>query len=350
MGKDLNPKVTVLMPVYNGERYLREAIESILSQTFHDFEFLIINDASTDGSVEIINSYSDPRIRLVHNKTNMGRCATPNKGLDLAKGEYLARMDCDDVCPSTRLEKQLIFLNAHPNVGVCGTWIKLFMGTDLIIKYPLTHEEIKCHMILGSQLAGASAMFRKKVFLAHHLYYDVNYKLAEDYELWTRCAFATRLANIPEILYEYRWHTEQISQTDSLGLDKYASDVRMKYLSVLIDITDENKALINELFFLKKYIPCMDKLDKGNEFMFYLSSENTKKLIFSVNIFNAFLSERWFELCNASCTLGYSVWDHYLRSELRHGNNISLKREFVLLVKCLLRYNKATKYQISKIL
>jgi glycosyltransferase involved in cell wall biosynthesis len=336
------------MPVFNGERYLREAIDSILAQTFHDFEFLIINDASTDGSVEIINSYSDPRIRLVHNETNLGRCATPNKGLDLAKGEYLARMDCDDTCLPTRLEKQVNFLNANPDVGVCGTWIKLFMGTDLIIKYPLTHEEIKCHMILGSQLAGASAMFRKGVFLAHHLYYDVNFKLAEDYELWTRCAFATRLANIPEILYEYRWHTEQISQTDPLGLDKYASHVRMKYLSVLIDITDEKETLINELIFLKKYIPGLDKLEKGNDLLCFLSSENKNKLIFSEDIFNAFLAERWFELCNASCSLGYSVWDHYLRSELRRGSSISLKRQLVLLLKCLLRHNKADRCEIKK--
>jgi len=341
MGNDLNPKVTVLMPVYNGERYLREAIDSILSQTFRDFEFLIINDASTDGSVQIINSYTDPRIRLVHNETNLGRCATPNKGLDLAKGEYLARMDCDDLCLPARLEKQVKFLNAHPDVGVCGTWIKLFMGTDLIIKYPLNHEEIKCHLLLGSQLAGASAMYRKKVFLANHLYYDLNYRLAEDYELWTRCVYATRLANIPEILYKYRWHPEQISQTDATGLNQYANAVRLRYLSVLLEITDENKAPINELVFLKQYMPTIEKLRQGNELFYQLRSENKKKLIFSEAIFNAFLAERWFELCNASCSLGYSVWNQYLKSELRLGSRISLKRELVLLLKCMLRYNKA---------
>lgn len=340
----MNPKVTVLMPVYNGERYLREAIDSILSQTFHDFEFLIINDASTDGSVGIINSYTDSRIRLVHNETNLGRCATPNIGLDLAQGEYLARMDCDDISLPTRLEKQAKFLNAHTDIGVCGTWIKLFMGADYIIKYPLTHEEIKCRLLLGSQLAGASAMLRKKVFLDHHLYYDVNCKLAEDYDLWTRCSYVTKLANIPEILYEYRWHAEQISQTDTHELDQYASDVRMKHLSTLFKITPENETLINELIFLKKYVPSIEKLIKGNELLCYLHSENTKKLIFSESIFNALLAERWFELCNASCSLGYSVWEHYLRSELRHGNNFSLKREFVLLLKCLLRYNKTHSY------
>ena len=329
------------MPVYNGQRYLREAIDSILLQTFRDFEFLIINDASTDGSVEIIKSYTDPRIRLVHNETNLGMSATPNKGLDLAQGEYVARKDCDDVSLPTRLEKLVRFLDAHPDVGVCGTWIKLFMGANYIIRYPLTHEEIKCHLILGSQLAGSSAMLRKQVFLDHNLYYDVNCKLAEDYELWTRCSNVTILANIPEILYEYRWHAEQISQTDAHALAKHASDIRMKYLSALIKITPENEPLINELIFLKQHIPSIDKVIKGNVLLHYLRSENTKNLIFSESVLNAFLAERWFELCNASCSLGYSVWNHYLRSELRHGSNISLKRELVLLLKCLLRYNKA---------
>lgn len=328
------------MPVYNGERYLREAIDSILSQTFRNFEFLIINDASTDGTVGIINSYTDPRIRLVHNKTNMGRCATPNKGLDLARGEYLARMDCDDISLPTRLEKQVAFLDAHPDVGVCGTWIKLFMGADYVIRYPLIHEEIKCHLLLGCQLAHSSVMFRKKVLLDHHLYYDDNYKPTEDYYLWTRCSNVTSLANIPEILVKYRWHAEQISQIDANTQDKHASDIRMKHLSLLFKITPKNEALINELIFLKQYIPSIDNLIKGNELLCYLHSENTKKLIFSESIFNALLAERWFELCNASCSLGYSVWEHYLRSELRHGNNFSLKREFVLLLKCLLRYNK----------
>lgn len=337
----MNPKVTVLMPVYNGERYLREAIDSILSQTFRDFEFLIINDASTDGSVGIINSYKDPRIRLVHNETNLDRCATPNKGLDLAQGEYLARMDCDDISLPMRLEKQVKFLDANPDVGVCGTWIKLFMDTDNIIKYPLTHEPIKCHLLLGCQLAHSSVMLRKKVFLDHHLYYDDNYKTAEDYELWIRCSNVTLLANIPEILVKYRWHAEQISQIGANTQNKLASDIRIKHLSLLFKITPENEALINELIFLKQYIPSIDKLIKGNELLCYLRSENTKKQIFSENIFDALLAERWFELCNASCSLGYSVWNQYLRSELRHGNDISVKRELVLLLKCLLRYKKA---------
>lgn len=336
----MSPKVTVLMPVYNGERYLREAIDSVLCQTFRNFEFLIINDGSTDGTVGIVNSFTDPRIRLVHNETNLGRCATPNKGLDMAQGEYIARMDCDDISLPTRLEKQVDFLNANPDVGLCGTWIRLFMGAENIIEYPLTHDAIKCQLLLGCQLAHSSVMLRKNVFTDHQLYYDVNCKLAEDYDLWTRSSYVTHLANIPEILVKYRWHTEQISQVEADALDKYSSDIRMRHLSTSLIITPENEARINELFYLKGYIPGEDKLIKGNELFCYLRSENNKKLVFSKGIFNSLLSDRWFELCNASCSIGYSAWENYLRSELRHSNNISLKRELVLLIKCLLRYKK----------
>ena len=114
-----NTKVTVLMPVYNGEIYLKQAIESILHQTLSDFEFLIINDGSTDASVEIIQSIKDPSIRLLHNRTNLTLVPTLNKGLELARGEYVARMDCDDISLPERLAKQVEFMDRFRDVGVC---------------------------------------------------------------------------------------------------------------------------------------------------------------------------------------------------------------------------------------
>jgi glycosyltransferase involved in cell wall biosynthesis len=126
MKSKLSPKVTVLMSVYNGEEHLREAIDSILNQTYKNFEFLIIDDGSTDGSVNIIRSYLDPRIRLIKNKKNIGITRSLNKGLKLARGEYIARMDDDDIAFPERLEKQVRFLNEHVNVGLVG-------GSDITI-------------------------------------------------------------------------------------------------------------------------------------------------------------------------------------------------------------------------
>jgi len=118
----VEPKVTVLMPVYNGERYLNEAVDSILGQTFTDFEFLIIDDASTDKTPEILRSYDDPRIRVVTNEENLGLSKSLNKGLALARGEFIARMDADDVSYPYRLQVQHEFMTQHPGAGVIGSW------------------------------------------------------------------------------------------------------------------------------------------------------------------------------------------------------------------------------------
>src|SRR2546423_6687976 len=120
----MRPRVSVLMPVYDVAKYLREAIDSILGQTFTDFEFIIIDDASTDRSAEIINSYNDPRIRFIQNEKNVGLIATLNRGLDLAYGEYLARMDQDDVSLPERLAKQVAFMETASDVAASGTWAR----------------------------------------------------------------------------------------------------------------------------------------------------------------------------------------------------------------------------------
>jgi glycosyltransferase involved in cell wall biosynthesis len=338
MVEDLNPKISVLMPVYNGERYLKQAIDSILSQTFRDFEFLIINDGSTDATVEIITSYTDTRIRLIHNDTNLGLIATLNRGLDLAYGEYIARMDCDDISLPKRLAKQVSFMDRNSDVGICGTWIQ-FIGSNRIKKYPLTHEAIKCNLLFDSSMAHPSVMIRKGMLIKHNLYYEINYQDAEDYKLWTRCVDVFKLANIPEVLVKYRLHVDQASKRNEHIQFKTRFQIHAEYLSLLYSINPENKDSVNKLLFLSYYVPSIDMLVQGHELLCRLYYENRRKLIFSEHEFNALLAERWFELCNASSSLGYSVWLHYLRSELRQASNLSLKQELKLLLKCLLRFN-----------
>ena len=120
-----NPKVAVLMSVYNGEKYLREAINSILSQTFNDFEFLIINDGSTDGTADILKSYTDSRIKIINNEKNIGLTKSLNKGLKIAKGEYIARQDADDISMPERLKEEVAFLEIHKDYAVVGTFVKI---------------------------------------------------------------------------------------------------------------------------------------------------------------------------------------------------------------------------------
>ncbi len=230
---DKNIKITVLMPVYNGEKYIYEAISSILNQTFTNFEFLIINDGSTDTSIEIIKSFKDPRICLVSNKKNLGLISTLNKGLDLAKGEYIARMDCDDISLSERLDRQVQFMDMHPEVGVCGTWF-MYMQTGQIIAHSISHEKIASYLFLNSPLAHSTVMIRTSVIRKTKFYYDLNYKHLEDYELWVRLSKDTRIINIPELLLKYRLHSEQICQKYSKIQFTNLKLIRIKQLKNLI--------------------------------------------------------------------------------------------------------------------
>src|SRR5262245_60726064 len=148
------PEITIIMPVYNGEAYLHEAIDSMLAQTCADFELLVLNDGSRDRSGEIARSYADPRVRLVENQANLGVVPTLNRGLDLARGAFIARMDADDRSLPERLARQLAFLRAHSEVGICGTWMEAIgEGAGYMWRYPADHERIRCALLFESALA-----------------------------------------------------------------------------------------------------------------------------------------------------------------------------------------------------
>ncbi len=216
------PKVTVLMPVYNGEEYLREAIESILGQSFTDFELLIINDGSTDRSVEIIQSYRDPRIRLVHNERNMGLVPTLNKGVKLANGEYIARMDADDISLPERFAKEVLFLDSHPLISVVSVKALLInaKGTEdglwLADKNTTTWSEIYQLLPKENCVVHPGVMIRKEVIANYG--FNPKQKDAEDYDLWLRIASdGHKIEKIDEELLKYRIHSNSITTISKTG-------------------------------------------------------------------------------------------------------------------------------------
>jgi len=204
------------MPIYNGEAFVAAAIESVLEQTFRDFEFLIIDDGSTDASVEIIEGYTDSRIRLIRNEHQIGQTRTLNRGLGLARGEYVARMDADDISLPTRLERQVGLMAANPDVGACGTWVATLGDREgEVWKYPESAGEIRCRLLFDSALAHPSVCMRRQAFARHSLQFDEAYPLAEDYQLWKMASDVFPLANIGEVLVRYRIHAESVSQRGS---------------------------------------------------------------------------------------------------------------------------------------
>jgi glycosyltransferase involved in cell wall biosynthesis len=212
-GEASSPLVTVLMPVHNSEAFVVDAIESILGQTFRDFEFLIIDDGSTDRSVEIVEGYADSRIRLVCNDHQLELVRTLNRGLDLAQGKYVARMDADDISLPERLERQVDFMETNPDVGICGTWL-VTMGDREggIWSYPEGAEEIRCRLLFHAPIGHPTVCMRREMLVRHGLRFDEGYPHAEDYEFWIRASGAFPLANLDSVLLRHRIHAGSVSQ------------------------------------------------------------------------------------------------------------------------------------------
>ncbi|UOQ98306.1 glycosyltransferase family 2 protein [Hymenobacter sp. 5317J-9] len=206
------PLVSVVMPVYNCAPYVTEAVMSILNQTFTDFELLIFNDGSTDGSGAVLRGFADPRIRLFDYAENVGYVAHLNHALELARGTYLARMDADDVADPDRLARQVALLQAHPEVGLCGTAYREFGSRQGLVAVPETDAEIRRWMLRSSPFGHPTVLLRKDVVLENCLRYDAAAMPAEDYRLWYELSRVTQLANLPEPLLAYRVHSTQTSQ------------------------------------------------------------------------------------------------------------------------------------------
>lgn len=213
------PKISVIMPVYNGEKYLKNSIESIISQTFVDFEFIIVNDGSTDKTEEIILSYKDPRIKYFQ-KNNSGIVDSLNLALEHAKGEYVARIDADDISDGSRLEVTYNYCKEH-DVVLLGTHAILIdeKGTESgeLTYPPLLSSEIRKYSILHNPFIHSSILIKRSVFDEVGKYKKL-YKHVEDYELWTRVIYKHKCENIPQDLLKYRIHSKQITKRFNLKM------------------------------------------------------------------------------------------------------------------------------------
>ncbi|NTW34221.1 MAG: glycosyltransferase, partial [Bacteroidetes bacterium] len=220
------PEVSVLIAVYNGEKFLTEAIESILQQTFTDFELIIINDGSTDKTKDIILSYNDDRIKYFENETNIKLIPTLNKGIDLACGKYIARIDADDIAMPNRLEVQYNYMEKHPEIGLCASWLKTIGdGEQKIVEFKSQHDEIRLELFFHSYMHHPTVMMRTSLFKENNIKYP-NALHAEDYALWVLLSEYTKFHVIPEVLLKYRVHDQNICVLNSDFQDKQSSLIR----------------------------------------------------------------------------------------------------------------------------
>jgi glycosyltransferase involved in cell wall biosynthesis len=222
MSNSQSPIVSVILPVYNAEKYLREAIDSILSQTFSDFELIIINDGSSDRSSEIACSYSDSRIIYIEQQ-NAGLAATLNRGIGIARGEFIARQDNDDISDNQRLRKQVDYLVNHPEVMLLGTGAEIIDENGLPTGRYLDHgskgKNLKFHMLFNNHFVHSSVMIRRTAFEKAGIYkLDPDY--FEDHNLWSRIARVAEIHNLPDRLLKYREVHSSMSRTTSDYMQK----------------------------------------------------------------------------------------------------------------------------------
>lgn len=244
-------KVSVIMPVYNGEKYLQEAIDSILNQTFSDFEFIIIDDGSTDNSWNIVqnNAEKDKRIVVVRNEKNLGICLTLNKGLKAAKGQYIARMDCDDISSSDRLAIQVNFMDEHPEYGAIGSDVRIF-GENISSPYLFSFDEdwrmCVADMIFSTCMAHPTVMMRANVLFQNGLLYDDNFRAMEDFYMWWQIAKYSKITNIQLPLLNYRHHLNQETNKvhDEIHINKGYKFLNERLNDLKIQISEYQKELI----------------------------------------------------------------------------------------------------------
>lgn len=251
MDTDMTPLVSVLLPVYNGEAYLAESIQSILDQTFANFELLILNDGSKDRSLEIIQGFKDSRIKVINNPQNLGLIATLNKGLVEARGQFVARMDADDKAFPERFKIQYEYLSGHPEVAVVGTWAQVIDKDGKFIKLhrnPLDHYAIMYELMFGNTITHPSIMMRKDVVISVGGY-DKNWQHAEDYDLYSRLVHRHKLANIGQPLLYYRQHGTSVTGTDSSQeiIRENTYKIMKRNISYYVPIDDHDLWLITKV-------------------------------------------------------------------------------------------------------
>lgn len=208
------PRVSVILPIYNGMPFIANAVDSILAQAYQDFELILIDDCSNDGTMEILNKFTDSRIQLVKNTSNLGLVGSLNKGLKIASGEYIARMDHDDIAMPSRFDRQVKFLDQNSEVSILGTGYRLVDASGrlgLVYTPPESHDELEWALSFMCPLAHPTVMMRRSVVeLAGGYLESASY--AEDYDLWERLSYHSRFANIADSLLLLRKHSANMSK------------------------------------------------------------------------------------------------------------------------------------------
>lgn len=338
------PEISVIMSVFNAESFLGEAIESILGQSFSDFEFIITDDASTDGTPDILRNYwkKDDRIILLRNPDKRGLAPNLNRMIGIAEGKYIARMDADDISFVKRLEMQWAFLNKNNDTGVIGTQIETF-GSRTVKMYraPLTHEEISASILFTNPMMHPTVMFRKSVFAETGAVYNESLMTSQDLDLWFSLIRKTRFANLPEVLLKYR-----IEQSSSSFVKNYSGSSREELLSGIIRSGIERtfpelKDLdINKLRqFNYGNASLEEDLSAIEQFLRDIEAKNAEYKLFDPTLFRYYISRQFFRFCTGSTKLGLKAFKFYKDSDYSKDFDPNMLLKLKFMIKSIIKFD-----------
>ena len=307
-----NPLVSVILPVYNGELYLGDSIQSILDQTYVNFELLILSSPNTNqASLDVIDKFNDPRIRHIRRSPEQNNLPKAlNMGIDKSRGIYVARMDADDMSLPQRLQKEVEFMEKDKDVSIAGSWAKAFGLKSNYIKHPTDPEEIRVNLLFQSSLVHPTVIFRKEMLDQYHLRYDPELNYCEDIDFWIRASKYLKIANIPEVLLLYRTHNDQASRRKLEEQDRIRKELRKTLLSRLQIIPTEEELELYKKLCIYEGAGSNETLDKISQWLEKLDAANDRTHQYDAKILKKVLGGRWFIICYASRdTLKKQAWE-----------------------------------------
>lgn len=334
------PKVSVLLPVYNADAFVREAIDSILQQDFRDFELIITNDGSQDNTAEVIRSYADPRIVFIDNRVNQGLIGTLNEQIRSAKGEFLARMDADDISARHRLSSQLRWFAENPEAGIVTSFMGSNKKAGLVVKHRyLTPAMIKAALPFTNPIVHPAVMFRRSS-LPESFAYDNAYLHAEDYGLWISLIRQVTFGIVPEALVLHRAHDEQISvvhhQVQLAGVKR----AQRKLFGMMgIDPSEEQGELHLRLF-IENYPSDPEFITQVESWLQLLLASNERTHVLPSEEFRNTCGEQWFRVNQFFAAAAESNYTRYKSSELSGYYSPALASKVKLLLRSVKKQHK----------
>lgn len=302
------PLVTVGIAVYGGERYIAEAINSVLAESYQNWELLLVNDCSPDNSVDVIRTFTDSRIRLLENEQNLGLVGVRNRILDEARGKYIAWLDQDDLTLPDRLSTEIGFLEANPRVAACGSWTQMLSERDDgtwvtgVLRLPTSASDIRASMVFLNPLACNTVTMRRDAFAVRGLRFREEFGNSLDYDLWSRASDVCELRNIDRSLATYRVHAGQTSQGAALErMHQHALRIQSELLhrALEIEMTPEQIRL-HRLATIEPELISKDDLQRIAEWFAHLRTAASGSESFETDAWDAAIARQWITCCRGA--------------------------------------------------